>query len=348
MLDTLTLAQMQMFAVVAEAGSFRAGAARLHRVQSAVSQAIANLEEQLQVRLFDRSGHKPVLTPAGATLLGDVRAILSKVDALRSRAHGLEQGIELGLSIAVDTLFSPAVVAQALQGVHAVYPGIAIRIEYSSMGGTVEALTSGRCDVAIVAFTHADDRISRQFLMPLKMLAVAAPSHALAARSKSATRTHDAVAAEHVQIVVEDPSTLSEGRDFDVLSPTTWRVSDMHVKRALLRAGLGWGKLPSWLVEDDLAAGTLVHLPVALLGPAGETEHSACFCHRSDQPLGAGATLLRDGLISQAKSAVQAAAKTAARAGAAASGTRSPRRSPRSAAPSPRPAARPPGAARGR
>jgi DNA-binding transcriptional LysR family regulator len=323
MIDVLTLSQMQMFAAVADAGSFRAGAARLHRVQSAVSHAIANLEAQLQVRLFDRSGHKPVLTPAGKALLGDVRVILSKVDALRTRAHGLQQGIELGLSLAVDTLVSPAMVADALRGLHAVYPSVGIRVEFTSMGGTIDALCAGRCDLAIAAFGRADEKISREFLMTLHMVAVAAPSHALAAQAKrrGATKELDAATAEHVQIVLEDPSTRSEGRDFDVLSPTTWRVNDMYIKLALLRAGLGWGKMPSWLVADDLAAGTLVRLPVGRIGPGGETGHEAYFCHGNDKPLGAGATLLRDCFMAEAKTAVHG--------GDGASPTRSARRSPR-------------------
>ncbi len=341
MLDILTLGQMQMFVAVADAGSFRAGAARLHRVQSAVSHAIANLEEQLQVRLFDRSGHKPVLTPTGKALLGDVKVILSKVDALRSRAHGLEQGIELSLALAVDTLFPPAVVAEAMRGMHAVYPSIAVRVEYSSMGGTIYALNSGRCDLAIAAFGHADEKISREFLTQLYTVAVAAPSHALAAHAgRRGGKGLDAAVAEHVQIVVEDPSTLSQGYDVDVLSPSTWRVTDMYIKLELLRAGLGWGKMPAWLVADDLTAGTLVQLPVSRIGPGGGTSQPSYFCHRADKALGAGATLLRDCLISEVK--------TAAASGGAASASRAVRKTPRSAARAPRPAARPPSAVRGR
>src|SRR5690606_17749940 len=135
MLDNLTLDQMRTFAAVAQAGSFRAGAARLHRVQSAVSHAIANLEAQLRVTLFDRSVYKPVLTPAGQALLADVRIILAKVDALRAHAHELGEGVELGLSLAVDTLFPPDAVAHALKAMHARYPSVGVRVEYASLGG---------------------------------------------------------------------------------------------------------------------------------------------------------------------------------------------------------------------
>jgi DNA-binding transcriptional LysR family regulator len=341
MLDALTLSQMQMFVAVADAGSFRAGAARLHRVQSAVSHAIASLEAQLQVRLFDRSGHKPVLTPAGTALLGDVCAILSKVEALHARAQGVAQGIELGLALAVDTLFPPALVANAVRGMHARYPGIAVRVAYSSVGGTIDALHTGRCDLAIAAFGHADAKIEREFLMQLHTVAVAAPSHALAAHAaERGAAGLGAAAAEHVQIVVEDPSSLSEGYDIDVLSPATWRVSDMYIKLALLREGLGWGKMPSWLVAGDLAAGTLVQLPMRRIGPGGTAQQPCYFCHCADRPLGAGAALLRECFMAQA---------TAAGPGAGgASASRPTRKAPRSKAPAPPPAARRPRAARGR
>ena len=82
-----------------------AGAARLSRVQSAVSHAIANMEAELGVALFDRSGHRPVLTAEGHALLANARDILLRVDAMRARARGLGEGIELELSLVVDTLF---------------------------------------------------------------------------------------------------------------------------------------------------------------------------------------------------------------------------------------------------
>src|SRR5262245_66580560 len=105
MLDALTLDQMRTFVAVADAGSFRSAAIRLVRVQSAVSHAIANLEDHLGVTLFDRSGHRPVLTAEGHALLADARAILLKVDGMRARARGLGEGVELELAIAIDPQF---------------------------------------------------------------------------------------------------------------------------------------------------------------------------------------------------------------------------------------------------
>jgi DNA-binding transcriptional LysR family regulator len=93
------------------------------------------------------------------------------------------------------------------------------------------------------------------------------------------------------------------GRDFDVLSPGTWRVSDQEAKRALILAGLGWGRLPIWAVEHDLAAGRLVRIPAAGLGERGERASYAYLAHRADEPLGPAAQVLRQALARRAADA---------------------------------------------
>ena len=114
MLDALMLDQLRTFVAVVDRGSFRSGAAHLSRAQSAISHAIANLEGELDIRLFDRAGHRPVLTPEGQTLLENARDILLKVDVLRARSKGLHESEELELSIVVDTLFPVPQIGEAL------------------------------------------------------------------------------------------------------------------------------------------------------------------------------------------------------------------------------------------
>jgi DNA-binding transcriptional LysR family regulator len=73
-------------------------------------------------------------------------------------------------------------------------------------------------------------------------------------------------------------------------------VSDKATKHALIVAGVGWGSLPLWLVERELAEGRLVRIAAAELGPQGETLVRAHLAHRTDQPLGP-ARLLRKALL---------------------------------------------------
>lgn len=90
-----TLDQLQVFLAVAEDGSFSAASRRLNRAQSVISYTIANLEAQLDVRLFERAGtRQPRLTEAGSALLEDARRMVVALQLLRARARGLAQGLE--------------------------------------------------------------------------------------------------------------------------------------------------------------------------------------------------------------------------------------------------------------
>src|SRR5690606_4374924 len=174
MLDGLTLDQMRVFVTVAETGSFRAAAMRLSRVQSAISHAIGNLEVQLEVELFDRSGHRPQLTAAGLSLLADVRALLIKVDAMRARARGLGRGVELEITIALDPQFPLPVLGWALNAFRESYPSVAFRILSTPLGASFEALLEGRCDLAISGADLINPAIELESLTTVRRAAVAA------------------------------------------------------------------------------------------------------------------------------------------------------------------------------
>lgn len=299
MLDALTLDQMRVFVAVAETGSFRAAASRLSRVQSAVSHAIAKLEDQLGVALFDRSAHRPVLTTEGHALLADVRAVLLKVDRMRARARGLGEGVELQLTIALDPQFPLALAAAALKELNEAYPSVGVRLWAAPLGASIAALREGRCSLAITAADIPDPRIELEALSFVTRAAVAAATHPLAAHAAGGTPLTAIELADYIQIVAEDPSPLTEGRDFGVLSPNTWRVSDNATKQALILAGVGWGSLPLWLIGRDLAAGQLVRIPVAEFGREGETLVRAYLAHRADAPLGPAGRRFRDALLAQ-------------------------------------------------
>ncbi|MBK5568111.1 LysR family transcriptional regulator [Ensifer sp. SSB1] len=295
MLDALTLDQMRTFVTVAESGSFRAGAARLSRVQSAVSHAIANLESELGVALFDRSGHRPVLTPEGQALLANARDILLRVDAMRARARGLGEGIELELSLIVDTLFPIETIGLALNEMRTIYPTVSIRLAVSPLGGPLDGLVERRFTLGImVGEDFRDPAIARQALATVQLVAVVAAHHPLGLARDGALE--NAELADHLQIVQSDPSQRTVGRDFGVLSPQTCRVSSQDTKHAMIRAGLGWGRLPLWQVQRDLDEGRLVRMPTAALGRNSQVGAECYLTHRIDEPLGPAARVFGEAL----------------------------------------------------
>ena len=235
MIDTLTLGQLRTFVAIADAGGFRAGAVRLRRAQSAVSHAVASLEAELGITLFDRSGRRPVLTQAGTALLEDARAVLLKVDTMRARAQGVGMGLELELTLAVDTLFPLPIIGQALLAVQRRYPSVRMQLQVAPLGGPLVALLEGQCAMAVTVGNDLHDpRLIKAALGSVAVVPVVAASHALASRIRPRVRLRPEDITEHPQIVLSDPTPMSAGRDFNVLSPQTCRVGTQDAKRALI------------------------------------------------------------------------------------------------------------------
>jgi DNA-binding transcriptional LysR family regulator len=103
--------------------------------------------------------------------------------------------------------------------------------------------------------------------------------------------------ANHLQIVLADPTHLSEGRSFGVLSPQTCRVSSHDTKHSVILADLGWGCVPLWQVDFDLGEGRLVRLATNALGLKRKVASEAYLAHRVDEPLGPAAQIFREALV---------------------------------------------------
>jgi DNA-binding transcriptional LysR family regulator len=290
-LDPLTLDQLRVFEAIAETGSFSAAARKLRRAQSAVSYAIGNLETQLGVALFERARQRPVLTEAGRSLLSDARAVALKVDGLRARARGLQQGLETELALVVDVMFPMAVLVAALDEFRRLFPTVGVRLYVEALGSVAQTVLDGICRVGIMGpLPSLPDALEGHGLAAVPLVAVVAPGHALA-RHDGPIPT--ALLREHVQLVMTDRSALTAGIEVAVLSPNTWRLADLGAKQALLRAGLGWGNLPAHMAADDLAAGRLVRIHPAEWAEAA-MQIPMRFIHRADAPPGPAGSWFRD------------------------------------------------------
>ncbi|OYU18003.1 MAG: LysR family transcriptional regulator [Rhodobacteraceae bacterium PARR1] len=258
MLDGVSLDQLRIFVAAADEGSFSAAARSLNRTQSAVSESIANLEAQLRVTIFDRSNRYPKLTPTGAILLNDARAIVAGVDAMKARAKGISSGLEAELVCVFDVFFPLDALSEAAHAFYAQFPSTPLRISVEALGGVIEPVLDGRAGLALVAsFPTPPQGLIVEHVTRIDLITVAAPDHPLAAYQGPIPRTE---LARYVQLVLTDRSPLSSGSDYNVVSPSTWRLADLFAKQAFLLRGLGWGSMPSHAVEADIAAGRLVKL----------------------------------------------------------------------------------------
>jgi DNA-binding transcriptional LysR family regulator len=266
-LDGLSLDQLRAFIAAVDAGSFSAGARRLNRAQSAISELIAGLEAQIGVLLFDRSARYPVLTPAGVLLVADARRVVADVGALKARAKDISSGIEPELSVVMDVLFPMTPIAESALEFRDQFPRTPLRLYVEALGAAFQPVLDGRCSFGVVAaLPIAPDTMTLERLQGVAMVLVAAAAHPLARYPGVIPK---AELANHVQLVLTDRSELTAGREFGVLSPITWRLSDLFAKHAFLLKGLGWGGMPVHAVQEDLAAGRLAPLAIEDL-TAGE------------------------------------------------------------------------------
>lgn len=259
-LDGVSLDQLRAFIAAVDEGSFSAGARKLHRAQSAVSELVSNLEAQLGVLLFDRSERYPKLTAAGVQLLADARSVVAHVDQLKARAKGISHGLESELSAVVDVLFPIEAIAESATEFKDRFPRTPLRIYVEALGGAYQPVLDGRCSLGVVgSLPIAPDSITMERLQGLPMIMVAAREHPLALMTGVISKTE---LAKHVQLVLTDRSELTAGREFGVMSPLTWRLGDLFAKHAFLLKGLGWGGMPLHAVKQDLLEGRLVKLAI--------------------------------------------------------------------------------------
>ena len=258
MLDGVSLDHLRMFIAAADEGSFSKGGRRLRRAQSVVSQALANLEAQLGVKLFDRSSRSPVLTRQGVALLADARAVVGRMDAFKARAKGLSEGLEPELSVVVDVMFPLEQLTAAVVAFQEQFAVTPLRLYVEALGAVLQPVIDGRFGFGVMGtLPTAPAQLARERLLAVRMVFVASPTHPLAALKGPVPAR---VLAQHRQLVLTDRSELSQGRDFGVFSANTWRLADLGAKHAFLRAGLGWGGMPVGVVENDLANGSLVKI----------------------------------------------------------------------------------------
>jgi len=287
-----TLDQLRIFIAVADHGSFGEAARAMGRAVSAISYGIAQLEAALALTLFAREGsRRPVLTPAGEGLLAEARAVADRADALLAKARSLHAGLESALTLVIDVMVPGDVTAHVLGEFRRFFPTCALTLRIEGLGAVAACLIEGGADLAIGGPVIGDHPgLERQAIGEVDLIPVAAPAHPLA-RPREQGGVAPGESRQHLQLVLTDRSPLTEGREFSVLSPLTWRLGDLGAKHALLREGLGWGNMPRAMVAGDLASGALVELDLPEK-PGAHYRLSALW--RRDTRLGPAASWLVD------------------------------------------------------
>lgn len=254
----LSLDALLVLDAIDRKGSFAAAAHELHRVPSAVTYTVQKLEQDLDVLLFDRRGHRAKLTTAGRELLHEGRHLLRAAGELEARVKRVATGWEAELRIAYDGLIPAAAMLTLAGDFYAGHAQTRLRFASEVLGGCWDALVSNRADLAIGASGEgpAGGGYQTRPLGEIDWVFAVAPEHPLAKAREPLTR-EDILA--HRAVVVADSSRNLPPRTTGLLSgQDTLTIADAAAKLRAQALGLGVGYLPQCLAEAAVARGELV------------------------------------------------------------------------------------------
>lgn len=268
--NALTPDALFMMDAIARTGSFAAAARELGKVPSALTYSVRQLEEALDVLLFDRRSGQAKLTAAGEELLNEGRRLLGELEAVANRVRRVACGWESQLTVAVDSVVSRITLFELVEAFYAVRTeqgvphGTRLRLRTEVLAGTFDALLSGEADMALGVVMGVSPMPSGVTLEPLgdiQFVFAVAPHHPLASFNRV---LEDSDLMKHRAVAVADsarriaPLTLNLLAGQDVMT-----VSSLQAKiEAQLRC-LGCGFVPEPMAREHIRAGRLVVKTVA-------------------------------------------------------------------------------------
>lgn len=254
----MTPAALALLQRIADAGSFAAAARAGNMVPSALTYRVRQMEEALDVLLFDRSSRQARLTEAGAELLREGARLLADVDAIANRVKRVATGWEPQLTLAVDSIVNGATVMELCEAFFRLKPPTRVRLRAETLSGTLEALTSGQADLAlgVVIAPGTAVGLHRESLGSLRFVFAVAPHHPLA---RAPEPLSDEVIRPHRAVAVADSIQRGGGLSVGLLAgQDVFTVASMPAKVDAQIRGLGAGFLPTCLAQPYIDTGRLV------------------------------------------------------------------------------------------
>ena len=261
--DVLTPDALGMLQRIAEAGSFAAAARTAGMVPSALTYRVRQIEDALDVLLFDRSSRHARLTPAGAELLREGTRLLDELDAVANRVKRVATGWEAQFTVAVDGVINRTTLFELCEAFLALEPPTRLRLRDGILSGTLEALTSGQADLAIgvVAETVMPENVESLPLGSQRFIFTVAPHHPLATATSA---LDDATIGRHRAVAVADSTTRGSGLTIGLLGgQDVFTVPGLAEKLEAQLRGIGVGFLPECLARPYIESGRLIAPPVA-------------------------------------------------------------------------------------
>jgi len=256
--DVLTPDALAMLQAIEHAGSFAAAARALGVVPSALTYRVRQIEDALDVLLYDRSSRQARLTAAGTELLREGQRLLTEIDAVANRVKRVATGWESQFTVALDGIIHRTTVMELCESFFALGAPTRLKLREETLSGTLEALTGGQADLAIgvVLEPTTNPGVHGKPLGPVSFVYAVAPHHPLAAAPEPLT---DELLLRHRAVAVADSAQRGSGLTIGLLAgQDVFTVANMPAKLDAQLRGLGGGFVPECLARPHIEAGHLV------------------------------------------------------------------------------------------
>lgn len=257
----ITYEQLVVLHAIVTEGTFRGAAERLNKSQSAVSHMLKKLETGLDIILLSREEYRPTLTAAGEVFYRQATRVMQQMKELNTVAKNLSAKQEPEVFLAVTATFPLKPVLEIVGTIRDLYPATHIRLSRESMGGPIERLLRNNADIIIATMDGVPvEQVEALAFGQVTIVPVAHPDFEPARSSHMKTISE---MQSYTQVVVADSSRGEFAQSRDLLpGGLRWTVSDFAAKKEILLAKLGWGGIPTHMIEMELAQGELVALNV--------------------------------------------------------------------------------------
>src|SRR5215831_6479624 len=256
----MEIRQLKAFVAIAEAGTFTAGAVRVHVTQAAISMQIRQLELETGAQLFVRAPRRVILTEAGEKLLERARTILREHDAAVEELAALTGAHRGRLRIGTASAgVSGDPLPQILQELRKEHAGVEASVASGTSAELVRQVLSGELDVAFVSLPVEARGIQTELLSEDYLVAIASPRHKLANQKVVSAY---ALAGEKLILGERGGNTRRLIDQFFAQAGVTPKIamelSRMAAIKRMVEADMGVGIVPLQSVRDEVAKGSLV------------------------------------------------------------------------------------------
>lgn len=275
---SLDLESLRVLDTVVREGGFAKAAERLHKAQSAVSYHVRKLEQSLGLTLLTRDGYRARLTPAGEAVLTEGRRLLIQASQVEALAREFGQGWEPKLTVIIDGILDLEPILAALKQLADEHIPTRIQVKVEYLYGVQYRFDKENADIMLVKDYQSQPNLQAVELPEVECVLCAAASHPLIAMPSVTLNDLQ----QEIELSVQDSSERGDDRHM-FGGERVFFLAGFTTKKQALLMGLGFGWMPRYLIEDELANGSLKEVPYV----GGARYHfTPALVHRRDQPLG--------------------------------------------------------------